>query len=234
MDSLFFPGLRILFVGHGECLAWYKFCTDRGIANLGFPAHVEIRVLACQEASVEFLLERASSILSFSPHVIISHLGMSDLRSASSNPLATADRYWFSLGHLLCKLSGPFPPRVIFIAQPPFPHAFLLDGHFSERVNAFHSRLLCWAENSEGFSFIFMEDILEGMRSGLGIGGARLGDVTPNDMPYHFFLTIIKRRVALVLPSSKYVLLFVTDGKGHLSPFKTRAETFCESRVYAP
>lgn len=117
----FFPGTRVLFLGHGECLIWYKFCLSRHISNLGFPSHVEVRILARHGATLQFLSDKAPVIFRFRPHVLILHLGIYDLTQPSSDPLAFADRLWHSIGLILSCFSGPAPVKVIFLGQPHSP-----------------------------------------------------------------------------------------------------------------
>lgn len=205
MDSLFFPGLRILFLGHGECLLWVNFCISQGISNLGFPRHVEVRVLARPGATLQYLSDRAPVIFRFYPHFLVIHLGMFDLLAHNSDPLALADRFWHSVGLLLSCMTGTRATKVIFVGQPRCPRHSSPDRMYADRLDAFHSRLLWRAEGSVSFSFIFMGDLLGSVHGGLGVAGARLRDVSPYELPFHLFLTVIKRRIAAILvPQSKY------------------------------
>lgn len=205
MASEFFPGLRILFLGHGECLLWANFCISRGVSNLGFPDHVEVHVLARPGADLQFLSDRASIIFQFRPRVLVVHLGMFNLLSAQSDPLSLADRFWHSIGLLTACLAGHASCKVVFVGQPRNPRHISPDHMYFERLDAFHSHLLRRAEGTRTFSFIFMGDLLDAIPRGLWMGGARLRDLSPHELPFHLFLTVIKRRVAAIVASqSKY------------------------------
>lgn len=209
MDSNFFPGLHVLFLGHGECLLWINFCISRGISNLGFPDHVEIRVLARPGATFQYLSDKAPVIFHFRPHVLVIHLGMFDLLQSDSDPMSLADRLWHSVGLLLSCLSGPGMCKVVFVGQPGCPRHASPDRMHAERLDAFHSRLLRRANGSRSFSFIFMGDLLGNIPQGVGVAGTRLRDLSPFELPFHLFLMVIKRRVAALLnPCCKYTVVF--------------------------
>lgn len=220
MDSPFFPGLRILFIGHGECLLWVNFCISRGISNLGFPDHVEVRVLSRPGANLQYLAEKAAVVLSFKPHVLVVHLGMFDLLQADADPLSLADRFWHSVGLLLSGLAGTCKTKVIIVAQPRCPRHSRPDRMFVNRLDAFHSRLLRKAEGSRSFSFIFMGDLLNNISHGVGVTGARLNELSPFELPFHLFLNAVKRSVAMLLaPPCKYLYYYsFTDAEVSSAP----------------
>lgn len=107
MDASFFPGCRVLIFGHGECLNWFNFCQARAIANLGFPPHVNVRVLARPNATLPFLSTKAADIARFCPNVWVVNLGMFDLLDATTDPISLADRFWHILGFMTdCMYAG--------------------------------------------------------------------------------------------------------------------------------
>lgn len=213
MGSQFFPGLRILFIGHGECILWYNYCRSCNISNLGYPPLVEIRVLARTAASLKFFTDKAPVIFQFRPHVIVLHLGMYDLLKHNSNPFAVADRYWHAVGLISACLAESTPVRVVFIGQPRFPWHLVNDRMYGERVEAFHSRLLRRAEGSSFFTFLFMTDIWRNSSAlTTGVGGINIFELSPYEWPLHMYLSGIMKHIAIILsPQSEYVLLFLSD-----------------------
>lgn len=205
MESSFFRGLRVLFVGHGDCLSWFNFCQARGIANLGFHPQVDVRILARPGATMKFLTSKAQSIFQFRPHVLVINLGMFDLFRQNCDPLVLADRYWHVLSLLISCMSGVSPSKVVFVAQLRNPQHLAPDRLYAERVDAFHSRFYRLIEGSPNFSFLVIGDILGIMRCGVGLVGASLRDITPNELPSHIALLIIKKHIAVILAArSKY------------------------------
>lgn len=109
---------------------------------------------------VASLINKAPVFFCFRPHVLIVHLGIFDLQLPPSDPLALADvsmvlAYVRSFNFFA---SGPFPAKVIFIAQPQAPRA-VAQGHIDASVSC----LLWRVDNSLGFSFILKEDFLGGV-----------------------------------------------------------------------
>lgn len=226
MDIVFFPGLKILFLGHGECLLWLNFCRSRGISNLEFPSGVNVRILARPGANLKFLSDKAPSIFAYRPHVIIIHLGMFYLLRCNSDPLSLADRYWHSLGLLISCMRDYFSVRVIFVGQPHLPRAFIPDRMYVERLDTFHSHLLRKAEGSGKFSFLFLGDLIGNISSGRGVMGARLRDLPIYDLPFQLFLSAIKRRVAkCLIPHCKYSFLPFPDVENFGSPSEACSKT---------
>lgn len=207
MDSPFFRGMKVLFIGHGDCLSWFNFCQTRGIANLGFHPHVDVRVLARPEATLKFLTSKAQTIFQFRPHVMVINMGRFDLSRPGCDPLVLAERYWHVLSLLISCMAGNSPSKVVLIVQLRNTRQLATDRLFADRVDAFHARIYRLIEGSPVFSFLVIGDILELMRSGVGWVGATVRDLTPSELPSHIALLIIKRHIAVILSArSKYGL----------------------------
>lgn len=162
--------LGVLFMGYGKYLLICNFCASHNITNMGFPPRVEVRVLACPAASIDILAPKVPLIYQFEPHVIVLHLGMFDLVTSASDPLALADKLWrlMELIHSL-PLSSPWV-KFIFLVQPASPRHLPPDRMYLDQVDAFHSCLLRLGEGSVFFSIIFMADMLDGASLGRGWG----------------------------------------------------------------
>lgn len=199
MDTSFFPGLRILIFGHGECLLWYNFCQARTIQNLGFPPKVLVRVLARPGADLHYLSERTRAIFDFRPNVLIIHLGMHDLLRQNANPLLLADRYWHAMGLLIACMPAGNPLRVIMVGQPRGPRHCIPDRMYINRLEAFNSRLLRRAESSRVFSLAFLADMSGAAYIRDGLEGVRLRDVPIYDQPFHMCLVSLQRHTAATL-----------------------------------
>lgn len=210
MDSSpFFRGMRVLFIGHGDCLSWFNCCQARGIVNLGFHPHVDVRLLAQPGASLKFLTSRARTIFQLRPHVMVVNLGMFDLFRHNCDPLVLAERYWHVLSLISSCMAGVSPSKVVVISQHRNPSHLAPDRLYADRVDAFHSRLFRLIEGSLNFSFLVIGDILDIWRLGVGLVGVSLRDITPSELPSHVALLVIKRHIAAVLSArSKYGFSF--------------------------
>lgn len=210
MDASFFRGLRVLFIGHGDCISWFNFCQARDIPNLSFPPQVEVRLLAQPSATLRFLTSKARSIFQFRPHVIVIHLGMFDLFRQGCDPLVLADRFWHISSLLVSCMKGSYPTKVIIIGQLRNPEHLAPDRLYCERVDAFHSRILRLINGSSSISFLCIGDIMSILRCGVGVVGVGLRNWTPQELPAYTALMIIKRRIAAILNSPrKYVYHFL-------------------------
>lgn len=157
-SSSFFPGLRVLFFGHGECLLWCNYCLSRSIPNMGFPSHLEVRLLARPGATLHYIAQRAPVIFRFHPHFLILHIGMFDLLSTNIDPLELEDRFWNAITLIAAYLYHSSALYIIFIGQPATPRYTEPDHMYLQRSDAFHSRLMKRGEGSHFFFIIYLDD----------------------------------------------------------------------------